>query len=215
MTDRILSFSGMQPQDALERAVRMIGDAFEKGGRLYLCGNGGSAADCEHMTGELMKSFQIARPLSGQDRRALDALDPSGRLSSSLQGALPAFSLVSQSALITAWNNDADPDCVYAQQIYGYGRTGDVLLGFSTSGNADNVYLAVLAAKAKGVSSILVTGSGGGKTAPVADLAVKLPADTTARIQEYTLPFYHSLCAGLEARFFGEENNGGSRHGSL
>ena len=196
-------FAGIQPADALSRAVQITGDAFENGGRLYLCGNGGSAADCEHITGELMKSFLVKRPLPEEDVRALDNADPSGKLSSSLQGALPAFSLVSQSAFMTAWMNDADPDLVYAQQVYGYGKKGDVLLCMSTSGNAENVRLAVLAAKAKGMTSILLTGSSGGAVSEIVDLAVKLPADTTARIQELTLPFYHRFCAGLEARFFG------------
>lgn len=205
----------IEPADALTQAAAMIGDAFARGNRLYLCGNGGSAADCEHIAGELLKSFLLPRPLCEPDRAALDTVDPAGKLSANLQGALPVFSLVSQTAFLTAWSNDADPDCVFAQQIYGYGVRGDVLLCFSTSGNSENIRLAALAAKAKGVLTVLVTGEGGGTIARIADLTVRLPAGETARIQELTMPFYHRLCAMLEARFFGAEETEDFDHGSL
>ena len=205
------ALEGMVPADAVAQAAALIGDAFAAGGKLLLCGNGGSAADCEHVVGELMKSFLLPRPLPEKDREAVDRLDPSGELSAKLQGALPAISLASQTAFLTAWMNDCEPDAVFAQQVAGYGRPGDVLLCFSTSGSSGNVRNAAVVAKAKGLRCILVTGKKRGSIAEYADLTVCLPAEDTAPVQEKTMAFYHRVCALLERRFFGE----GEEHACL
>jgi len=175
-----------------------IKTSFEGGGKLLLCGNGGSAADCDHITGELMKGFLLKRPVP-DTFAAHPALDGEGRL---LQGALPAISLVGQTALSTAFANDVDPEMIYAQQVYGLGNAGDVLLGISTSGNAGNVCRALRVARALGMKTIGLTGESGGKMHPHCDICLCVPAAETYRVQELHLPAYHTLCAMLEAAFF-------------
>jgi len=171
---------------------------YEDGGKLLLCGNGGSAADCDHITGELMKGFLLRRPIPETFAKH-PKLKGEGEL---LQGALPAISLVAQSALSTAYTNDVDPLMVYAQQIYGLGKAGDVLLGISTSGNAENVCSALRVAGALGMKTIGFTGESGGHMRELCDLCLCVPATETYRIQEFHLPAYHTLCAMIEAAFF-------------
>ncbi|MBQ3889457.1 MAG: SIS domain-containing protein, partial [Clostridia bacterium] len=165
------------------------------GGKLLVCGNGGSAADCEHIVGELMKGFHKKRELPADSPVPAD-------IAAGLQGALPAISLVSQSGLCTAFINDCDPELVFAQQVYGYLKPGDVLLGLSTSGNSANVAAAARTASALGGKTLAVTGESGGRLALLCDVCVRLPACDTAQIQELTLPVYHALCALLEDAFF-------------
>jgi len=181
-------------------------DCYGKGGKLLVCGNGGSAADAEHIVGELMKSFMLKRPIPRRDaERIVDAWGGSqGRqICDSLQCSLPAISLVSQSSLITAVANDVSADMVFAQQVYGYGEEGDLLIGISTSGNARNVCNAVRVAKGIGMKTVGLTGQDGGELKSICDLAISVPATSTHRIQEYHQPIYHALCAMVEEERFG------------
>jgi len=184
--------------ETIWQIFELLRNCFESGGKLLLCGNGGSAADCEHIVGELMKGFLIRRPVP-EDFAAHPALDGEGEL---LQGALPAISLVGQSSLATAFANDVDPEMVFAQQVYGLGRPGDVLLGLSTSGNAGNVCRALRVAKAVGMKTIGFTGACGGHMTSLCDLCLQVSATETYQVQELHLPAYHALCAMLEAAFF-------------
>ncbi len=170
-------------------AYLQLRDCFEGGGKLLVCGNGGSCADAEHIVGELMKGFYLKRPIT-----ALPCL----------QGGLPAISLNGHPALSSAFANDCDGEYVYAQQLAALGRKGDVLLGISTSGNAKNVLRAAETAKALGIRSIALTGGKGGRLAEACDISVIVPANTPADVQEYHLPVYHALCAMLESHFFEE-----------
>ena len=163
-------------------------DCYENGGKLLICGNGGSCADSEHIVGELMKGFYLKRPTRFP----------------ALQGALPAIALTGHSALTTAFNNDCDPLMGYAQQTLGYGRKGDVLIGISTSGNAKNVAEAVKVASAQGLKTIALTGGKGGKLKELCDISIIAPGSCPADVQECHLPIYHTLCAMLEAHFFTE-----------
>ena len=195
---------------ALEICRQPIIEAYEAlcrtyagGGRVYVCGNGGSAADAGHITGELMKGFEKKRPvrLTPQVASRLSP-DSAAILEKKLQGALPCHNLSAETALMTALINDIDTDIVYAQQIYGYGRPGDLFIGISTSGNATNVLLAAELARAMGLNTVAMTGREGGRLAPVCDIAICVPADKTAGVQELHLPVYHALCRGVEARYF-------------
>ena len=186
--------------DTLWDIYEMIKSGFEKGGKLLLCGNGGSAADCDHIAGELMKGFLLKRPVP-EEFKSNPVLDGKGEL---LQGALPAVSLANQSALSTAYANDMDAEMIYAQQVYGLGREGDALLAISTSGNARNVCNALRVARALGIKTIGLTGKSGGEMQELCDLCLCVPEDETYRIQELHLPAYHALCAMLEAAFFTE-----------
>ena len=174
------------------------------GGKVLTCGNGGSAADAEHVVGELMKEFLRRRPIGEEARQRLTAADPSpADLIAGLQGAIPAICLNSQTSLLTALCNDGDPAMVFAQQVYGYGRPGDVLLAFSTSGNSANVANALRVARAVGCTGILIAGGTGGRCAGLAEVAVLLPETETYKVQELTLPLYHCLCAMAEDAVFG------------
>ena len=167
-------------------------------------GNGGSAADAEHIVGELMKGFVKRRPVTEEMKEALEKADPvrGKELSEKLQGGLPAIALVDHAALSTAFANDVDGMLSYAQQVNGYGKPGDVFLGISTSGNAENVMYAAVTAKAKGMKVVGLTGKDGGKLAGIADAAVIVPEMETYKIQELHLPVYHALCLMLEHRFY-------------
>ncbi len=197
----------------LEKCRRQIAQAFSllqqcyaNGGKVLVCGNGGSAADAEHIVGELMKGFLRKRELPPDAIEKLQAAWPDdwAYLSANLQGALPAISLVSQTALATAFINDVTADMVFAQQVYGYARAPDVLIGISTSGNSRNVVNAIKVAGTLGVGTIGLTGKTGGVLKDCCDVAIVVPATTTARIQELHLPVYHTLCAMVEAEFFTE-----------
>jgi D-sedoheptulose 7-phosphate isomerase len=187
----------------LGAAFDLLAAAYKDGNKVLVCGNGGSAADSEHIVGELMKGFLKRRPISAADVAKLEAAGGK-EIASRLQGTLAAISLPSQMSLLTATGNDNDFDMVFAQQVYGLGRPGDVVLAISTSGTSKNIVNAVIVAKAFGLKSIALTGKSGGDLAPLADVAIKVPSDNVAEIQELHLPVYHWLSTELEAAFFPE-----------
>lgn len=191
-------------ENELEAAFELLVAAYQSGNKLLICGNGGSAADSEHMVAELMKGFLKRRPIPAVHATQLEQIGgPAGQaIASRLQGTLAAISLPSQISLVTAIANDLDYDMIFAQQVYGLGRAGDVLLAISTSGNSKNVSNAVLVAKAFGLKSIVLTGRAGGELAPLADVSIKVPSDNVAEIQELHLPVYHWLSTELEETFF-------------
>jgi D-sedoheptulose 7-phosphate isomerase len=191
-------------EDQLRAAFDALAAAYASGNKLLVCGNGGSAADSEHIVGELMKGFLKRRPISAEDAAKLEtAAGAAGKeIASRLEGALPAISLPSQMSLLTATANDGDYDLTFAQQVYGLGRPGDALLAISTSGKSRNVCNAVIVAKAFGLKSIALTGRSGGALATLAEIAIKVPSDNVAEIQELHLPVYHWLSTELEAQFF-------------
>ena len=190
-------------QDILA-AFEALRDCFARGGKVLTAGNGGSAADVEHIAGELMKRFAKKRPLSGESRTALLSADAvyGARVADLIGEALPVVSLTGHAALSTAVMNDDDATALFAQQIWGWGREGDVLLALSTSGNAENLLLGVTAAKARGMKTVLLTGQHGGALAPLSDVAVRVPETETYLVQELHLPVYHTLCRMLEHHFF-------------
>jgi D-sedoheptulose 7-phosphate isomerase len=188
-------------EEQLSAAFDALEAAYRAGNKLLVCGNGGSAADSEHIVAELMKGFLKRRPIPAADAAKLEAAGGK-EIASRLQGTLAAISLPSQMSLLTATANDGDFDMTFAQQVYGLGRAGDVLLAISTSGKSRNVSNAVIVAKAFGVKSIALTGKSGGDLAPLADIAIKVPSDNVAEIQELHLPVYHWLSTELEATFF-------------
>jgi D-sedoheptulose 7-phosphate isomerase len=185
-------------------AFDTLAAGFAGGGKLLVCGNGGSAADSEHIVGELMKGFASRRPVPAETRRRLvDRCGDAGNyLADHLQGALAAIALVSHSALQTAFANDVAADMGFAQQVYGYGRAGDCLLAISTSGNAVNVVHALQVAHVLGLRTVGLTGPGGGAMAELCDVTICAPGARTPEIQEHHLPIYHALCEMLEEAFF-------------
>jgi D-sedoheptulose 7-phosphate isomerase len=202
LTDRIPALEGCK-QDIL-RAYALLHECFTAGGKLLICGNGGSSADSEHIVGELMKGFNLKRPIPQSDATKLAAMfsQEGASLASDLQCALPAISLTSHTALTSAYVNDVDAAMAFAQQVYGLGRPGDALLGISTSGNSANVVNAAKVAKAMGLRTLGLTGGDGGKLAAICDASVIVPARETYLVQEYHLPIYHTLCAMLEYEFY-------------
>jgi D-sedoheptulose 7-phosphate isomerase len=190
----------------LERAAQLLHDTYARGSKVLICGNGGSAADAEHMVGELMKGYLAPRPIPDELREQLIAAYPDAGeyIAAHLQGALPTFSLVSQTSLITAYANDVAADMIFAQQVYGYGVRGDVLIGISTSGNSKNILQALRVARVRQVRTIGFTGRTGGAMPSLCDVCVRAPFDTTAEIQERHLAMYHALCAALEQEFFSD-----------
>ena len=193
--------------DSVRSAGEVLLKVFHGGGKLLVCGNGGSGADSEHIVGELMKEFYIRRPLKEAEQAALKKVDPAGeKLAKCLQGALPAITLTSNIALSTAYANDTSGTACFAQMTQSLGREGDVLLAISTSGNSQNILLAVMAAKARHMTAICLTGRSGGKCRGLADICICVPEDETFKIQELHLPVYHALCAMAEASLF-EENH--------
>lgn len=187
------------------QAYELLEFAYQNGRKLLVCGNGGSASDSEHIVGELMKEFKLKRKIYGNQATALKDIDPElGQvLADNLQGALPAISLTGHPALQTAYMNDAVPELVFAQQVNGYGKAGDVFLGISTSGNSKNVLYAAVNAKAKGLKVIGLTGAKENKLMKFADVCIRVPETETFKIQELHLPVYHCLCLMLEQKFFG------------
>jgi Phosphoheptose isomerase len=190
--------------DEIEKAYMLLETTFRAGGKLLLCGNGGSAADCEHIVGELAKAFRRPRPLPQVIHQQLLANwpDEGEYLAERLQGALPALSLVSQTAFITAITNDIAPDLLFAQQVYAFGRAGDVVMGISTSGRSSNVCQAFRVARALGLHTIGLTGASGGLFPDLCDVAIRVPRQTVTEIQELHLPIYHLLCTLLEENLF-------------
>jgi len=188
----------------IEAAFRALSKCYASGGKLMVCGNGGSAADADHIVGELMKGYLKPRSLPDEVGARLRAADPvlGPALAEHLQGALPAVNLTAGSALLSAFGNDVQPELAYAQAAFGHGKKGDVLLGISTSGNASNVRSALVVGRAVGMTTIGLTGGGGGKMAGLCDILIAVPAARTFEIQELHLPVYHCLCAMVEERFF-------------
>lgn len=191
-------------RETIWTAYQNMEASFACGGKLLVCGNGGSAADADHIVGELMKGFVKKRPLPDSLVQALKEADPQrgAELSQKLQGALPAIALTNHVALSSAFANDVDGILSYAQQVNGYGNRGDVFLGISTSGNAENVMYAAVTARAKGMKIIGLTGRDGGKLGAFADISIVVPKQETYQIQELHLPVYHALCLMLEKRFY-------------
>lgn len=190
------------------RAVDEIAACYNRKNKLLVCGNGGSAADSFHIVGELMKGFLLPRRLKKDDQEKIRALFPETAhyFIENLQRALPAISLVSETALSTAYSNDKTPDLSFAQQVFGHGNAGDILIAISTSGNSKNVIYAAQMAKVQGMKVISLTGSSGGKLRNMSDILINVPSNETFIIQEYHLPIYHTLCAAVENEMFSEED---------
>ena len=179
----------------IEAALGLIRDTYKNGGKVLVCGNGGSCSDSEHIVGELMKGFKLMRPVT--DERIPEDLR------CGLQGALPAISLPSQTGILSAFINDVDPEMMYAQLVYGYAKENDLLIGLSTSGNSKNVVNAAIIAKAVGAKTLAMTGAKESKLSELCDVTVKVPETETYKIQELHLPVYHFLCAKIEDEIFG------------
>lgn len=177
----------------IEAAFNILRICYLNGGKVLTCGNGGSAADAEHIVGELMKGYLLKRPLPDDAHAKLKAVSPhdGDYLASLLQGALPAISLVSQTSLISAIANDTAADMIFAQQVYGYGREGDTLMGLSTSGNSHNVVHAMRVARVLGLHTIALTGPTGGMLKALCDVCIRVPWENTPAIQERHLPIFH------------------------
>ena len=191
----------------IETAYSVLESSFADGHKLLVCGNGGSAADSEHLVAELMKGFILKRAIDDKTRArfATEFGEQGAALAAQLEGALPAIALTGHNSLSTAVANDGAPDAMFAQQVWGYGQAGDVLLAISTSGNATNVLNALRVAKVKGLKTIGLTGANGGAMKALCDVAVCVRCDVTHEIQERHLPIYHALAIALETRFFGSE----------
>lgn len=187
------------------KAYETLEQAYAQGRKLLVCGNGGSASDSEHIVGELMKEFKLKRKIYTGQVDAMKAIDPDmgDYLANNLQGALPAIALTGHSALSTAFMNDSESMLVFAQQVNGYGKPGDVFLGISTSGNSMNVIYAAMTAKARGLKVLGLTGQRESRLSRLADVCIQVPETETYKIQELHLPVYHCLCLMLEERFFG------------
>ena len=188
----------------IQAAFALLADTYRQGGKVLICGNGGSAADSEHIVGELMKGYLAPRPIPEDIRQQLLAAFPAhgAYLADHLQGALPTFSLVSQTSFLTAYANDVAADMVFAQQVFGYGRPGDALLAISTSGQATNVLHALQVARVLGLRTIGLTGQNGGALKDLCDVTIRVPGERSPEIQERQAAVYHALCARLEEEFF-------------
>ena len=191
-------------KDDIVAAYLLMEEAYENGGKLLVAGNGGSAADAEHIVGELMKGFKLSRKLEAgfEEQLVAENVELGGVLAENLQGALPAIALDGHPALSTAYMNDCEPLLCFAQQINGYGKPGDVFLGISTSGNSKNMLFAATTAHAKGMKVIGLTGAKDSRLMDMSDVCIKAPQTETYMIQELHLPIYHCLCLMLEDKFF-------------
>ena len=178
----------------IERAFHLMADTYKNKGKILVCGNGGSAADSEHIVGELMKGFILPRTV--KDERIPE------HLRKNLQGALPAISLPSQSAILSAFVNDVDPDMMYAQLVYGYANKNDLVIGISTSGNSENIVNAIEVANAVGAKTLSMTGKNKSKLSEISTVTICVPETETFKVQEYHLPVYHYLCSAVEKEFF-------------
>ena len=190
---------------AIEEACNQLIACYENGGKVLVCGNGGSCSDSEHIVGELMKSFELKRPIRLDLQEKLAALSPErGKyLAIHLQQGLPAISLTAHTSLTTAIANDIHGDIIFAQQVLGYGKPDDLLLGISSSGNSQNILDACMVAKAMNMKVIGLTGETGGKMKEFCDILINVPERRTFMVQELHLPVYHLLCLAVEHRFFG------------
>ena len=187
-------------RESAERLIR----CYRTGHKIMVCGNGGSAADALHIVGELMKAFVCKRAITEEWQEKFAKLPDGAYMSRNLQMALPAISLVSEAGLLTAYANDVAPDMNFAQQVFGQGNEGDVLLAISTSGNSKNVLYAAEVARAKSITVIALSGHDGGKLKEYTDILLNVPETETFKIQELHLPVYHALCLAVEAEFYGE-----------
>lgn len=190
----------------LEDAIEIIIKSIKSQGTILICGNGGSAADSDHIVGELMKGFNLKRTISKDLTRKLqqDYPDDFEFFQNNLQNGIRAISLTSHTALLSAFSNDKTPDLIYAQQVLGYGKPGDVLIAISTSGKSKNVIYAAQIARSIGIDVIALTGNNGSKLGPLSNCLINVPEFETYKIQEYHLPIYHCICLALENEFFGD-----------
>ncbi len=188
----------------IANAYSILETAYSNGRKLLVSGNGGSASDSEHIVGELMKEFKLKRKVYQEQAEEMRKISPElGEvLAENLQGALPAISLTGHSSLTTAFMNDSEPELIFAQQVNGYGKPGDVYLGISTSGNSKNVLYAAVTAKSKGLKVIGLTGQRENRLMNYADVCIRVPETETYKIQELHLPVYHCLCMMLEDYFY-------------
>lgn len=203
LCERYPSLTTVKP--AIEEACNQLISCYENGGKVLVCGNGGSCSDSDHIVGELMKSFELKRPIPSEIQEKLATIDPErgSYLASHLQQGLPAISLTAHTALITAVANDIDGEVIFAQQVIGYGRPNDILIGISSSGNSRNVLDACMVAKAMNLKVIGLTGETGGKMKAFCDILINVPGRRTYFVQELHLPVYHLLCLAVEHHFFG------------
>lgn len=192
-------------EELIRKAAETIIESYKNSGKVLVCGNGGSCSDADHIVGELMKSFECKRPLAKPLQDKLTELSPeTGKmLAEKLQQGLPAISLTVHQSLITAIANDINGEVIYAQQVVGWGNPGDVLIGLSTSGNSQNVIDAMIVAKAKGLTTIGITGETGGKMKEWSDILINVPERHTAYAQELHVPVYHAICMMVETEIFG------------
>lgn len=202
----IQRYPDLRPAEgSIQAAYDLLATTYHSGGKLLICGNGGSAADSDHIVGELMKGFELRRPITDALRQRLLAENPEvgAYLADHLQGALPAIALNNHLALSSAVSNDTAGDMTFAQQVLGYGKSGDAIIGISTSGNSRNVLHALRVARALDMRTIGLTGRTGGQMRDICDVTICAPYDRTLEIQERHLPIYHTLCVMLELEFFG------------
>ena len=204
LNELIVRYRELEPiKENISRAFQLILQAFCSGKKLLIAGNGGSAADCEHIVGELMKSFKKKRPIQKDVTDKLQSFGEDGlRISEKLEGSLPAIALTNAISLSTAIANDIEQNIVFAQQLYGIAQKGDVFLAISTSGNSKNCVYAAITAKALGLKVISMTGCSDSKLSNLSDLCIRVPEFETFKVQELHLPVYHCLCAMLEEEFF-------------
>lgn len=193
-------------KNKIEDAIELLIKTYIYDGTYLICGNGGSAADSDHIVGELMKGFILKRPLTDELSKKLLQLFPNDYqyLKDNLQRGIRSISLMSHNALVSAFSNDKASDLIFAQQVLGYGKKGDSLIAISTSGNSKNVIYAAQVAKAMGINVISLTGNSGGVLKELSDVLINVPEVETYKIQEYHLPIYHCICLALENEFFGE-----------
>lgn len=191
-------------KENIEKVITELVERYRAGGKVLICGNGGSSSDSAHIVGELMKSFILPRPVDNDVKNKMSKLLGESETAECLQSAIPAIDLTAQSAIVSAFNNDVRPDCVYAQLALGYATENDTLIGISTSGNSANVVKALAAAKAKGAFTVALTGEKASRSEEIADVTIKVPARETYLIQEYHLPVYHYICAEVERIIFGK-----------
>lgn len=193
-------------EEDLRKLIVQTVDRVKSGGKILVCGNGGSSSDSEHIVGELLKGFCIKRPLDESFKNKLRECvheKDVDTIIGCLQGAIPAISLASQTGFLTAYGNDVSFEMAYAQQVYAYGGKYDILIGLSTSGNAANICYAAMVAKAMGLLVVSITGETGGRLKHLSDILLNVPAKETFEVQEYHLPLYHYICMALEYEIFG------------
>lgn len=202
MLNELIERFPLFPKQEIEEAIKTIISTYENGGTLFICGNGGSCADSDHISGELLKGFLKKRPLDNEFRKKLKKYGMSEEKIEKMQQGLPAIPLTAFTSLMTAAENDNHPDLVFAQSLTGLAKKGDSIICISTSGNSENVLAAAVTAKAMGLKVIAMTGKSGGKLKGTADILISVPYSETYRVQECHLPIYHCMCADVEEHFF-------------